>query len=410
MFTEESLTPITLKDVQEAETRVSPYIRRTPTLPFDYLNRLLGKECILKAEIFQKTGSFKFRGAANCVLSQMAQAKKAGVVAASAGNHAQGVASICHLLGIPATIVMPISTPGIKIQNTQSWGAKIELVGNVYDESYEHAMKICREHGSLFIHPFKDPLVQAGQGTLGLELVQDPLLQEAEAVLVSVGGGGLITGIGTVLKSLKPHIKIYGLTTQSAPAAFQAVKTKKPTEIPVQFTLAEGVATKKTEQWMLENISRQVDGIFALSEESIAKAISVLAEHGKMVVEGAGALPIAALLEGLIPEKKVVAVLCGGNIDLPALSSVLRRGMVEQGRLIRLLITIWDRPGTLHSITEVFAEKRANILEISHRRSALHYKMGQAAIEAEIETRGRDHSREIIEALSQRGFHVEPQT
>ena len=401
---------ISLKDVQEADQRIAQYIRRTPSIPFDYLNRQLGKEIILKAEIFQKTGSFKFRGAANCVLSQMAQAKKAGVVAASAGNHAQGVASICHLLGISSTIVMPISTPGIKIQNTQRWGAKIELVGNVYDESYDHAVKLSQEQGSLLIHPFKDPLVQAGQGTLGLEILNEPLTKETEAVLISVGGGGLITGVGTVLRALNPKIKIYGLTAQSAPAAYQAVKSKTPKESPVTFTLAEGVATKKTEQMMLDNISRQVDDVFSLSEESIAKAISVLAEQGKMVVEGAGALPVAALLEGLIPEKRVTAVLCGGNIDLPALSAVFRRGMIEQGRLVRLLIMIWDRPGTLHTITEVFAQKRANIVEVHHTRSALSHRMGEASIEVEIETRGHEHTQEIIDALSQRGFHVERQS
>jgi len=401
---------ISLKDVQEADQRIAHYIRRTPSIPFDYLNRKLEKDIVLKAEIFQKTGSFKFRGAANCVLSQMAQAKKAGVIAASAGNHAQGVACICHLLGIPATIVMPVSTPGIKIQNTQRWGAKIELQGNVYDESYDYAVKLSQEQGSLLIHPFKDLFVQAGQGTLGLELLSDPLTRDTEAVLVSVGGGGLITGIGTVLRALNPKIKIYGLTAQSAPSAFQAVKAGEPKESPVTYTLAEGVATKKTEPFMLENISRQVDDIFSLSEESIAKAISVLAEHGKMVVEGAGALPVAALLEGLIPEKRVTAVLCGGNIDLPALSAVFRRGMIEQGRLVRLLLNIWDRPGTLHSITEVLAQKRANIVEVHHTRSALSHRMGEASIETEIETRGHEHTEDIIEALTQRGFRVERQS
>lgn len=404
-----SRPPIALSDIETAHQRIQPYIRKTPSIPFDFLSRQLGKECILKAEIFQKTGSFKFRGAANCVLAQMAQAKKAGVVTASAGNHAQGVASICHLLGISATIVMPVSTPGIKIQNTQSWGASIELVGNVYDESYEHALRLSQDRGSLFIHPFSDPLVQAGQGTLGLELLDDPLTQSSEAVLISVGGGGLITGVGTVLRALKPGVKIYGVTAQSAPAAYQAVKTQKPSQQAVSFTLAEGVATQKTDQWMLDNISRHVDDIFSISEESIAKAISLLAEHGKMVVEGAGALPIAALLEGKIPEKRVTSILCGGNIDLPALSAVLRRGLVEQGRLVRLLITIWDRPGTLHAITEVFAQKRANILEIHHQRAGTHYRMGQAAVVAELETRGFDHTSEIIQALSAKGFHVERQ-
>lgn len=401
---------ITLDDIYEAAKRIEPYIRTTPTLPFDYLNRTLEKSCLLKAEIFQKTGSFKFRGATNCILSQMAQAKKAGVVAASAGNHAQGVASICHTLGISATIVMPVSTPGIKIKNTMDWGAKVELVGEVYDESYEHALQLANQQGSLFIHPFKDPLVQAGQGTLALELLKEPLFDKTEAILISVGGGGLVTGMGTALRALRPDIKIYGLTAQNAPAAYRTVKSQTPQEAPVQFTLAEGVATKRTEQPMLEAITPHVDEMLTLSEESIAKAISLLAEHGKMVVEGAGALPIAAILEGLVPEKNITAVLCGGNIDLPALSSVLRRGLVEQDRLVRLLITVWDRPGTLHAITDVFAKLRANILEVHHQRGALQHRIGQVAIEALIETKGKQHSDEIISELSQRGFHVEKQT
>lgn len=399
-----------LEAVYEAQKRIEPYIRLTPILPFDYLSFLLNKNILLKAEIFQKTGSFKFRGATNCIVSQMAQAKKSGVVAASAGNHAQGVASICHSLGISATIVMPTSTPGIKIKNTQRWGAQVELWGEVYDESYEHALKLAKEQGSLFIHPFKDLLVQAGQGTLGLELLNEPLFKTMEAVLISVGGGGLVTGVGTVLRALCPDIKIYGVTAQNAPAAYQAVKTKSASHIPVQFTLAEGVATKRTDEEMLNNISPHVDEILSVSEESIAKAISLLAEHGKMVVEGAGALPVAALLDGLIPEKNVMAVLCGGNIDLSALSAVLQRGLAEQDRLVRLLITVWDRPGTLHSITDVFAKLKANILEIHHQRAALNHKMGQVAIEALIETKGKQHGDEIITELVSRGFHVEKQT
>ena len=214
---DQSFAPLTLQDILKAEALIRPYIRNTPLVPFDYFNRQSGKDAWLKCEMLQKTGSFKLRGAAACILNNIAQAKKAGVVAASAGNHAQGVASICHTLGIKATIVMPEPTPSIKIQNTESWGAKVELVGQVVDESFVHAEKLSQEKGLLLVHPFRDPYIQAGQGTLGLELANAPEFEGVEAVLISIGGGGLISGVGTVLRNKFPKIKIYGVTAKNAP-------------------------------------------------------------------------------------------------------------------------------------------------------------------------------------------------
>lgn len=398
--------PIELSDIKSAQQRIGPYIRNTPLIRFDYLSKETQKNIFLKCESLQITGSFKIRGAANCIIENLAQAKKSGVVAASAGNHAQGVAAICHQLGIKATIVMPEFTPAIKVQNTLNWGAHVELVGKVYDDSYEHAMKLSQNHGLLFVHPFKDPKVMAGQGTIGLELMDSPLFESTEAVLVCVGGGGIATGIGTALKALKPGVKVYGVTAANAPAAYKSFKSSVATKETPKFTLAEGVATKGPDEFMLNALKASIDDIFSISEESIAHAVAVVAEHGKMVAEGAGVLAVAAICDNMIPEKNITAILSGGNIDLPALSMVLQRGLVEQGRLIRLLITVIDRPGGLNALTQVLAETGANVSQIYHQRATLHTCIGEAEVEADIETRGSKHTDEIIKTLTSRGFKV----
>lgn len=397
---------ISFSDIQAARNRIAPYIRRTPFLPFDVLNLRKKTQIFLKCEFLQKTGSFKIRGAANCILENISQAKKAGVICASAGNHAQGVAAISHYLGIKSTVVMPVSSPGIKILNTQRWGSKVELVGEIFDESYDHARELAKKEGSLFIHPFNDPLIMAGQGTIGLELLEEPDFQGVEAVLLSIGGGGLMCGVATALRAKHPKLKIYGVTAKNAPSAYMALKNKKAADHAVTFTLADGVATKRTEESMMKHLTSLVDDVFSISEDSLAHAISLLAEHAKMVVEGAGALPIAALLEDLVPEKKIAAVLSGGNIDLPALSHVLQRGLVEQGRLVRMTIKIIDRPGGLHALTKILAERRANILQVFHQRTSLNTAMGETEVEIDIETRGHEHTTEIIDALTQNGFRV----
>ncbi len=396
---------IPLKQIEEARTRIAPYIRKTPFVPLDILSTE-GRKVLMKCELFQRTGSFKMRGATNCILHNLEQAKRSGVVAASAGNHAQGVAAICKELGIRSTIVMPTGTPPVKIKNTQDWGAQVELSGTVFDESYQRAQAIAKEKGYVFIHPFNDPHVIAGQGTIALEMVEDPMFQDIEAVAIAIGGGGLITGCASVFKALRPDIKIYGITAQNAPTVHSSFQKKSVTEEPVQYTLAETIATKKMAPQMLEYILEGVDTVFGLSEESIAHAISLLAEKAKMVVEGSGAIGVSAILENKIPEKKVAVILCGGNIDLPSFGQILDRGMVEQGRLVRLIITISDRPGGLNAVTQVLAEKGANILQVFHQRASLEAAIGKAQIEVEIETRGSEHTQEILGALAQKGFHV----
>jgi threonine dehydratase len=396
---------IPLKQIEEARIRIAPYVRKTPLIPLDYLSKD-GRKILMKCELFQRTGSFKMRGATNCILQNLELAKKGGVIAASAGNHAQGVAAICRELGVRATIVMPIHTPPVKVKNTQDWGAEVLLHGNVVDESMSRALEIAKEKGFVFIHPFNDPMIIAGQGTIGLELMEEPTFQDIEAVAVAIGGGGLITGIASVLKALRPEIKIYGICAQNAPTVYSSFHKKAVVEEPVQYTLAETIATKRMNPTMLNFLLEAVDEVFALSEESIAHAISLLAEKSKMVVEGSGAIGISAILENKIPEKKVAMILCGGNIDLPSFGQVLARGLVEQGRLVRIVITISDRPGGLNAVTQVLADKGANILQVFHQRASLEAPLGKTQLEVEIETRGNEHTQEILSALAQKGFHV----
>ncbi len=400
-----TVLPIPLKQIQEARTRIAPYVRATPLIPLDVLSKE-GRKVIMKCELFQRTGSFKLRGATNCILQNLEQAKRNGVIAASAGNHAQGVAAICRELGVRATIIMPTGTAQVKIKNTQDWGAQVELHGDVYDEAFKRAQVIAKERNYVFIHPFQDPMVIAGQGTLALEMMEDPAFQDIEAVAIAIGGGGLISGCASVFKALRPELKVYGLTAANAPTAHSSFHRKSVVEEPVHVTLCDTIKTKCMHPQMLAHVLSCVDDVFMLSEESISHAISLLAEKAKMVVEGSGAIGVAAILENKIPEKKIAVILCGGNIDLPSFGQILNRGLVEQGRLVRLIVTITDRPGGLHAVSGVFAETGANILQVYHQRSSLESGFGKAQIEVEIETRGSEHTQEILHALSQKGFHV----
>lgn len=397
---------IPLSEIEDARRRIAPYIRQTPLVRFDELAHRSQREVLLKCETLQRTGSFKPRGAANCILQNLAHAKKSGVITTSAGNHAQGVAMVSNLLGIKSTIVMPTHTPAIKVQNTQRWGAEVVLYGNVFDEAFEHASRLATEKGLLFIHAFKDPMVMAGQGTIGLELVEHPDFADVEAVVIPVGGGGLATGIASVLRVKRPDIKIYGVTPRNSPAFLKSFVGKTIVEEDVRYTLAEGTAFKRPDQMMMNYLYDSLDDVFSLTEESIATAISLLAEHAKLVVEGSGALSVSAVLENLVPEKKIAVILAGGNIDLPTLTSIVQRGLVEQGRLVRLVITISDRPGGLHAVTGILARERANILQVFHQRATVQMGIGEAEIDVDVETRGKDHTQAIIAALREGGFPV----
>ena len=402
---------ISLADVEEARSRIAPYVRRTPYFPCDYLNRLGGNaptETWLKVESLQTTGSFKIRGAANCILKNLERAKKTGVVTASAGNHAQGVACMAQKLGVRATIVMPVGTPTIKVSNTKRYGAEVVLFGRFYDESYEHAQEIEKRDGSLFVHPFFDPLVAAGQGTAALEMLEEPNFADIDSVVIPIGGGGLALGCATVLRAKRPDLKLYGVTPKNAEAFWRSYHEGRTVEAEVNFTLAEGTATKYPKPAMVESLHGLLDDVFSISEESIAHAIALLAEHGKLVVEGSGALPVAACVEGLLAKRKTALLVCGGNLDIHSLSQVLQRGLAEQGRLLRYRIRVPDRPGGLLALTQALAELQGNILQVFHHRGYIDVPVGETQVEVELEARGAEHAAKIEAGLRSKGFFVQP--
>lgn len=397
---------ISYKNIEAARVKIAPYIDKTPFILFDYLKRTLGKEVFLKCENLQKTGSFKIRGATHCVLSNLEQAKKQGVIAASAGNHAQGVAAISQKLGVSATIVMPEFTPPIKVQNTKNWGAHVELVGAIYDEAYQRARQLAEKNKFVFVHPFLDPFVIKGQGTLALELLEEPQFKEVEAVVVSVGGGGLSAGVAAVLREKRPELKIYGVVTENAKAMYLSFKENRAQDSPISPTIAEGVATKKAEPEMVALLRKYLDDIFAIPEEAIVEAVALLGEQAKLVVEGSGALPLAAVLRNIIPQKKVAVILSGGNIDIPVLKHVFEKAMVKQSRLVSLRIPISDKPGGLLLVTKILAEQGANILQVFHQRTGIKNSFGEAAIEVDIETKGKDHTDVILKAFLVKNVQV----
>ncbi len=396
---------VSLVDIQRARDIIGPQIFHTPCLHFPANTQhteLRERDIFLKCENLQLTGSFKIRGASYWAYSHLKEAREHGVVTVSAGNHAQGVAAISKHLGFRATIVMPESTPTVKVHNTQRWGANVVLIGNVYEDCLTYAKEVSDNTGALFFPAFEDPAIIAGQGTIGLELSELPYFNEIEAVVIPVGGGGLASGVATCLKALKPQIKIYGVTAASAPAFLDSFQGRKPCEKDVSFTIAEGVALKKTSSTMLQILSPLLEDVFALSEESIAFAISMLCESTKLVVEGAGALPLASILEGRIRERKVLLILSGGNIDITTMTHVLHRGLSTQSRLVRLCVTVPDRPGSLNQMTELLAKSKANILQVFHGRDSFKTKMGYTQIDIDIETRGEEHLNEILSTFSER--------
>ncbi|MGI5820167.1 MAG: threonine ammonia-lyase [Armatimonadota bacterium] len=394
---------ITIDEIRDAATRLQRIARRTPLLPSDRLSERLGCEVLLKCENLQVTGAFKIRGASNCILQLTADERAHGVITASAGNHAQGVAVASRAAGAPATIVMPEITPVTKVQRTQDLGAHVILHGESFDEAEREAYRLADESGAYFVHPFDDPRVIAGQGTIGLEIVEDC---EPDCVIVPVGGGGLISGIVTAVRSLRPETAIIGVQAAHAPAMYQSCRVGELTSAPVIGTIAEGIAVGEACTLTFGIVSELVDDIVTVAERDIARAMLELLEHHKLVAEGAGATPIAALetccsdLRG----KTVVLVVSGGNADVTTLAAIIDRGLVEAGRAVRMKVTLTDRPGALARLASAIAEAGANIVEIFHDRMSVDLELGQAEVEIVLGTRGQEHVASVLAHLTAQGY------
>ena len=398
---------VTLQDVQAALGRIRDRIYLSPCARSETLSRLTGTNAWLKLENLQMTGAYKERGALNKLLLMPAADGARGLITASAGNHAQAVAYHAGRLEVKATIVMPEATPIMKVANTRAHGARVVLHGANYDEAYAEARRLEQTEGLTFVHPFDDPDVIAGQGTIALEvLAQEP---ETDAIVVPIGGGGLVSGVAVAAKALRPSIKVIGVETEVLPCMLQAVEAGRPVTLEPANTIADGIAVKRAGDLTLEHVRKFVDEIVTVSEEEIASAILYLLEREKTVVEGAGAVGIAALMQRKIrglEGKQVVTVISGGNIDVNLVARVIERGLVKDGRLVRVSVALQDKPGQLSKVSSIIANARANVIEVHHTR-AFAYRFGDTTLQLTLETRGPEHVEEILRALRERGYQVQ---
>lgn len=409
----------TFADVEKALVRISQIIHPTPLRHFHYLKSQLGFEApvLNKIETLQRTGSFKVRGAANKILSLVEEGQKpTHVIAASAGNHAQGVAYVAGKLGINSTIVMSEGAPLVKAAATADYGARVVLHGLVYDDAYNKAQEILKETpGAIYVHAFDDPAIIAGQGTMGLEIHQQLLehnIQDEEIqVVVPIGGGGLISGVALALKKLRPKCKLYGVVSEAAPAMAESLKLGKIVSSPGKTrTLAEGLAVKKVAELPFSIISKHVEDIAIVNDDEVAVAIATLMERGKLVVEGAGSAGVAAALAHKLNLKRnipTVFVLCGGNIDMNLVSNILSRGLSKTRRWFNVRVQVEDKPGELARLTRILAETRANVLEVFHDRVSSRNPVGITSIQFQLETRGAEHAQEIQDRFAKEGYKVE---
>ena len=393
-------TAVTLASVQRARERINGFIVNSPCRHSVELSQMAGEEIFLKLDNVQRTGAFKERGALNKILTLSDDEKRRGVVAASAGNHAQAVAYHACARGIRAQIVMPLMTPLVKVAATKGFGADVVLHGANYDEAYSYALESCATQGMTFLHPFDDPEVINGQGSIGLELLEQ--VPDLEAVVVPIGGGGLISGVACAIKETNPKIRVVGVQTERLPSMLRATEAGHPVTIPASATVADGIAVRRAGDLTLPLVQRYVDEIVTVDEEEIANAILVLLEKEKTLAEGAGAVAMAALLQRKtsLRGKKTAALVCGGNIDVSLLAKIIERGLAKDGRRLRLRIHLTDRPGALHQLTKIIADLRANIVETQYDRTYYGVNLGDTAIDLSMETRGQEHIQQILDALS----------
>jgi len=387
-----------LHNIQKARENIRDHIHKTPLIYSNSFSKMTGAEVYLKAENLQKTGSFKVRGAFNKMIHIRGK-----VIAASMGNHAQAVAFAAARIGIHAKIVMPVTAPIVKEEATKGYGAEVVLHGESFKEALDYAIS---QKDYTFIHAFDDEEVIAGQGTIGLEIVED--LRDVDIIFVPIGGGGLISGISTAVKTLSPKTRIIGIQTESATSAYVSFREKKISDKPPSPTLADGIAIGRIGDRTFEIINKYVDDVIFVREDSIAMAILLFLERKKLVVEGAGAVPLAALLENRekFTGKRIVLVVSGGNIDFTLIDRIIHKGLMTSGRIGVFEVTVDDVPGSLHALTGIITSHRGNILDVVHNRLAADLPIGKTRVVFIVETRSKKHLEEILSELEQKGFGV----
>ncbi|MEH6889625.1 threonine ammonia-lyase [Bacillus sp. JJ864] len=398
---------ITLQTIIAAHEKMKGIVHTTPLDYSSTFSELAHNEIYLKLENLQKTGSFKVRGSYNKMTSLSKEELQKGVVAASAGNHAQGVAYSSNMLGIPCTIVMPKGAPLSKVLATKRYGANIELQGNVFDEALAYALDLRERTGATFVHPFDDEHVIAGQGTVGLEILHQ--LDDVDAVICPIGGGGLIAGVAMAIKEQKPSVKIYGVQALACPSMKQSLQEKQRVTVQSTPTMADGIAVKRPGDLTFQLVQRYVDDIFCVDEMEIARTMLMLLERNKLLVEGSGATSLAALLYGKVPEqgKKIVSVISGGNVDVNFISRIIEHGMVEAGRFVHISTMIKDKPGQLQQVLQIITDLEANVLHIHLERIGSKVFPGYAQLHLSLETKDNEHIEQVLMGMRKKGYSIE---
>ncbi len=396
---------IDLENIKQAQERIEGVVAKTPLAYAPYLSELSSANVYLKKENLQITGAFKIRGAYNKIASLSENERAKGVIAASAGNHAQGVALSANRFEIKAVIVMPESTPLTKVNGVKYYGAEVVLHGSNYDEAYAYAIDYAQKNDLTFVHPFEDAEVIAGQGTVGLEILES--CEQLDAVIIPIGGGGLIAGMATAIKALSPNTKVIGVSASGAPAFKQSYELKNAIDTTQVRTIADGIAVRDTSKITLDYALKYVDEVLSVDDEEIASAILYLLEKQKLVVEGAGSVGVAALLHGKVEGlegKNVAVVLSGGNMDVTLLSVIIEKGLIKSHRKMNLTVTLIDKPGSLMHFTEILQKLNANIVHIAYDRTSVSLDYGDANVTVHIETKGKEHQDEITQALKSEGY------
>lgn len=393
-----------LEDFQEAKERVNEVIVSTPLIYSEPFSKECKNEVYIKPENLQRTGSFKIRGAYNKIVKMDDEAKQKGLIASSAGNHAQGVAYAANKIGVKATIVMPSHTPLIKVEATESHGADVVLAGEVYDEAYQAAVNLQKKHDYTFVHPFDDEDVIEGQGTIALEILAE--LPDTDIILVPVGGGGLISGIACAAKLIKPTIKIIGVEPEGAASALAAINEDHVVELSEAITIADGTAVKQIGEKTFDYIKKYVDGIITVSDYELMDAFLLLVEKHKLVAENSGILSLAGLKKLNEKNKKVVSLISGGNIDVLSISSMINKGLISRGRVFTFSVQLPDKPGQLEFVAQVLARCNANVIAVDHNQFKNFARFSEVELRVTCETNGEKHIQSIVEEFNEEGYII----
>ncbi len=393
-----------LKHFQEAKKRVDEVIIPTPLIYSEAFSKECKNQVYIKPENLQRTGAFKIRGAYNKIVKMNDEAKAKGLIASSAGNHAQGVAYAASKLGVKATIVMPKHTPLIKVEATEAHGAEVVLAGEVYDEAYQKACDLQKEHGYTFVHPFNDEDVIEGQGTIALEILDE--LPEADIILVPIGGGGLISGIACAAKQIKPTIKIIGVEPEGAASALAAINEDQVVALKEANTIADGTAVKEIGDMTFDYIKEYVDGIITVSDYELMDAFLLLVEKHKLVAENSGILSLAALKKLNEKNKKVVSLISGGNIDVLTISSMINKGLIARGRIFTFTVQLLDKPGELEYVSHVLSQCNANVIGVEHNQFKNFARFSEVELRVTCETNGEKHIQRIIDTFAKEGYEI----